>query len=83
MNIYNVFPFSGDVFRKNQERLKMDEIPCPICGRAVSKPYKHTVTIVRGGDWARSVAEETNESDPGYMGVWGVGPNCHKKYLMK
>jgi hypothetical protein len=82
MNIYDVPPFSGEKFNENQNRLKDDETPCAICGKAVKYPYKHSATVVGGGDWARNEVEAADESDPGYMGVWGIGPDCHRKHLM-
>lgn len=82
LNIYSVLPFSGPKFHENEKRLKDGEQPCAICGKAVSTPYKHSATVVGGGDWARTEAEAANESDSGYMGVWGIGPDCHKKYLV-
>lgn len=83
-NIYSVPPFSGANYRKNERKLKDGETPCAICGKAVAYPYAHPVTVVGGGgDWARTEEEEVNESDPGYMGVWGIGPDCHKKFLVK
>lgn len=83
MNIYTILPFSGPRFRQNEKKLKTGETPCAICGRAVVKPYKNPVVVVGGGDWARTEAEENNESDSGYMGVWGIGQDCHKKFLVK
>lgn len=81
MNTYKVAPFSGPRFRENERKLKEGETPCAICGKYVSRPYLHPVTVVAGGDWARTEAEEGDSADPGYMGVWGIGPDCHRKHL--
>ena len=83
LNRYSVPPFSGAKFRENEKNLKDGETPCAICGKAVSHPFAYPVVVVGGGDWAQTEAEEANESDPGYMGVWGVGPDCHRKHLIK
>lgn len=84
INRYSVSPFSGANYRKNEKKLKDGETPCAICGKAVVWPFKHSVVVVDGGsDWAESEAEAQNEADPGYMGVWGIGPACHRKYLIK
>lgn len=80
MNTYTVAPFSGARYRENQARLEQGEQPCAICGKAVSFPYEHSATVVAGGDWARTQDEAQAEDDPGYMGVWGIGPDCHRRY---
>jgi len=67
LNQYAVLPFSGPKFNENQDKLKVGENPCAICGKAVAYPYKH-VTVVRGGAWAKTEAEAANEADAGYMG---------------
>lgn len=82
MNKYTVLPFSGPKFNANQKKLK-DETPCAICGKAVKFPYQHSAVVVGGGDWAVDEKEAADESDAGYMGVWGIGPDCHRKYLVK
>ncbi len=81
MNIYDVAPFSGAKFNENQNKLKNGETPCAICGKAVRFPYAHSATVVGGGDWAKTNAEIADEDDPGYMGVWGIGSDCHRKHL--
>lgn len=83
LNIYSVLPFSGTRYAENFKRLKDCEYGCAICGKPVATPYKHSAAIVDGGDWARTEAEAADDSDSGYMGVWGIGPDCHKKYLVK
>lgn len=83
MNVYDVAPFSGPRFRDNEAKLMASETPCAICGKAVAKPYKHCAVVVGGGDWARTEAEEQDETAPGYMGVWGIGPDCHRKHLVR
>lgn len=83
MNRYSVLPFSGAKFNENQKRLKEGETPCAICGKPVAYPYKHEATVVGGGDWAQSEAEAQDVNDPGYMGAWGIGQDCHRKYLIK
>ena len=80
--VYSVLPFGGKTFGKNQARLKSGDVPCAICGRAVLKPYKFQAAVVGGGDWARNQTESDNTADPGYMGWWPIGPDCHKRYLV-
>ena len=83
INRYKVLPFSGARYQKNFNKLKAREYGCAICGKPVAEPYENPVVVVNGGDWASSKEEAENESDPGYMGVWGIGPECHKKHLIK
>lgn len=83
MNFYSAPPFSGDLFSENEQRLKANESPCAICGKAVKYPFRHEAVVVNGGEWATTPEQLRNESDPGYMGVWGIGPDCHRKYLVK
>lgn len=82
-NRYSVLPFTGVRFNENQNKLVDGETPCAICGKAVKAPYKHEAVVVRGGDWATTDSEAAEVDDPGYMGVWGIGPDCHRKYLVK
>lgn len=83
LNQYKVLPFSATNYQKNFSNLNATEYGCAICGKSISQPYEHEVAIVGGGDWAKTQEEVENESDPGYMGVWGIGPDCHKKHLIK
>lgn len=83
LNRYKVAPFSADSYKKNFAKLGETEYGCAICGRPVAMPYEHSVTIVHGGAWAATQEEASNESDPGYMGVWGIGPECHRRHLIK
>lgn len=83
LNRYSVLPFSGARFNENQNKLRDGETPCAICGKAVNTPYTHEAVVVGGGDWAASDSEASDVDDPGYMGVWGIGPDCHRKYLVK
>lgn len=77
---YSVPPFSGENYGANERRLKSGETPCAICGKAVKHPFAHPVVVVDGGaDWARSEAAEADDSTPGYLGVFGIGPDCHRK----
>ena len=83
MNIYSVRPFSGLNYYKNQNSLKDGQEGCAICGKYVAQPFRHEATVVHGGQWARTEAEANYYADNGYMGVWGIGADCHKKYLVK
>ena len=83
LNIYSVLPFSGGRYEKNFARLPSGAYGCAICGKPVARPYLHSAVVVRGGDWARTINDVNDEGDPGYMGVWGIGPDCHRKHLLK
>jgi hypothetical protein len=83
MNVYNVDPFSSASYRKNSSKLGTSEYGCAICGKPVKLPYEHEATIVNGGSWATTLDEAADVSDPGHMGTWGIGPDCHKKHLLK
>lgn len=79
---YSVLPFSAPNYKKNFSKLKPLEYGCAICGKPVAYPYERPVVVVHGGDWAQTPEEEADTGNPGYMGVWGVGPDCHRKYLV-
>ena len=84
LNQYKVAPFSSASYEKNFAKLGATEYGCAICGKPVKFPYEHEATIVGGGGtWAESPEEANNVDDPGFMGVWGIGPDCHKKHLVK
>lgn len=83
MNTYDIPPFSGPKYRENERKVPDGDVPCAICGKAVIKPWKFTAVVVNGGDWARTEAEEKNETDPGYMGSWPIGAACHRKHLVR
>lgn len=78
---YSVPPFSGKDYGKKSERCKDDETPCAICGRGVKDPWPHTAAVVRGGGaWGD---EKSDQNDPGWMGLWPIGNDCHRKYVIK
>jgi len=83
INRYKVLPFSCPSYHKNFAKLASHEYGCAICGKPVAYPYAHPAVVVNGGDWASMPEEEANESDSGYMGVWGIGPDCHQKHFIK
>jgi len=58
-----------------------DELECAICGRAVKTPVQHYAVVIGGGsEWGD---ESSDENDPGYMGCWAIGSDCHRKYKVK
>ena len=76
-SIYRVAPFS--LWKKKVRGITGCE--CAICGRQVRVPFKHTAIVIDGGArWA--ITETIDTSDPGYMGEYPIGPDCHKKYLL-
>lgn len=88
--IYKVLPFSGPKYSKNQEKYDNDNGTedqvhlCAICGKPVKYPYEFQACVVQGGDWARTMDEIENkdESDAGWMGLFGIGPDCHRKNVL-
>jgi len=80
-NSYTVPPFSGARYKVNAERAGYLD-PCCICGRAVKdrSKAKYAVVIDGGVAWGDDQSDTTN---PGYMGCWLVGPDCHRKFLTK
>ncbi len=83
LNQYKVLPFSGPRYAENAKKLTNEEQGCAICGKPVRLPLVHTAVVVNGGDWAKTPEEAADDADPGYMGVWGIGPDCHRKHLIK
>jgi hypothetical protein len=53
-------------------------------GDAMSN-WPHVAEVVNGGfDWGDGSGKGINSmSDPGYMGAWPVGNDCHRKYAIK
>lgn len=83
MTKYTVPPFSGKDYYKNEKRVKSPKWPCAICGRPVDteKEDGHWAVVVNGGSQWGDDSSDTN--DPGYMGSFPVGNDCHRKYKMK
>ncbi len=76
---YSVAPFS--LWKDSNHVRGITGRECAICGKQVREPFKHTAVVVDGGvQWAD--AEDADPSDPGYMGEYPVGPDCHKKYRL-
>ncbi len=84
MNRYRVAPFSGPKYQKNFSSLRNNEQGCAICGKPLAQPYQHAAAVVHGGsDWASSESEANDIGDPGHMGTWWIGPDCHRKHLIR
>jgi len=82
---YSVQPFSLWTDKTRSKDIE-GSTPCAICGRPVKDDNQKAtwVTVVNGGDdWAKNEYEANNVNDDGFMGGWPVGPDCHKKYLIK
>lgn len=82
---YSVKPFSLWTEKTNAGGTETSQ-PCAICGKQVKLDNKNAVwvTVVDGGDrWAANDQEANEDCDPGFMGGWPVGSDCHKKYLVK
>jgi len=75
---YTVAPFSGPDYQKRSARCPDDAAPCAICGKAIKGEWPHTAIVIEGG--AAWGDESSDENDPGHMGAFPVGRDCHKKY---
>lgn len=79
---YKIPPFSGKNYHKNSCITPGGTVPCAICGKPIKDGMaKHHAVVTGGGaSWgdAKSV-----ENDAGYMGMWPVGNDCHRKYVVK
>lgn len=75
MSTYKVTPFSGKNYHENAQGASD---PCCICGKHVKAP-KHWACVIDGG---AAWGDETSESDPGHMGWYPVGPDCHRKHVV-
>jgi len=54
---------------------------CAICGHAVSGPVLYEACVIDGGTaWGDDAADET---DPGYMGVFPIGSDCHRRFAIR
>jgi hypothetical protein len=79
---YAQAPFSGKGWHGNHS----DEPMCGICGRVVKggtfdDGWTLWGVVVNGGaSWGD---ERSDESDPGYMGWFPIGRDCHKRHLIK
>lgn len=70
-------PYSKQ-YEKNLDRLKMNETPCAICGKAAGVPNPY----VRTWEGAYIVTEdEAKTLNPnGDTGNWPIGPDCLKRH---
>ncbi len=76
---YSVPPFSLWKDSKSLVR-RITGRECGICGKQVREPFKHMAAVIDGGArWARP-GQEVDRFAPGYMGLYPIGPDCHKKY---
>ena len=76
---YEVKPFSGKNYAKNSSLSPGQTSPCAICGKSIKHPWPHQAIVINGGsNWGDL---NSDENDPGYMGCWPIGNNCHKKYV--
>jgi len=76
---YTVRPFSGKKYTHNADRVGPGEPPCAICGKGIKNIDKaHAVCVVDGGASWGDV--DSDPYDDGYMGLFFVGPSCHRKH---
>lgn len=77
---YIVNPFSGKNYHRNESRCPDPMLPCGICGKPIDpQKAKHWAVVIDGG--ARWGDMKSDMEDPGYMGEWPIGNDCHKKYV--
>lgn len=59
------------------------DLQCVICGKKMTPQQvrHHALLASGGGGWGRP--EDDDESDPGFMGWFPVGSECHRKYLKR
>jgi len=75
---YTVPPFSQ---KTREHNVLDDEFECGICGRSVKTPIQHEGIVINAGtDWGD---DSSDQNDPGYMGCWAIGSDCHRKYKVK
>jgi hypothetical protein len=75
---YQISPFSSPNYQKNASKVRDGATPCAICGRGVNEPWPFTAIVVDGG--AHWGTDNDPTDDPGYMGCWPIGADCHRRY---
>lgn len=82
MATYSVRPFSGKNYARNSDTYEEGSTPCAICGKPVVGEWKHTAIVIDGGaNWGDESSSDTG--DGGYMGCFPIGPDCHRRYVVK
>jgi hypothetical protein len=67
---------------KRVETVPNNQEACCVCGKKVM-PYKaEWATVVDGGKRFAMRGEEIDDRDPGYMGMFPVGPDCARKLVL-
>lgn len=76
--MYTVAPFSQPMQRRD-DGLPSGCLPCGICRRPVREASaRHWAVIVDGGAaWGDA---SSDADDPGYMGEYPIGSDCHRKF---
>lgn len=75
----SVRPFSGPNYRENEKRCGKHQ-PCAICGRAIENTVTAVYLDIIDGGSAFATPGTADESDPGYMGSYPIGPNCYHRH---
>lgn len=73
--------FGTDDDRQQANRARAQERglePCTTCGRGVKPGSGWLVEVVDGGGQIAHPDHKADTSDPGYMGMWVLGPECGK-----
>jgi hypothetical protein len=77
---YDVAPFSGKNYARNEKRCGEGEEPCAICGKPVRGERFIAVVVSGGAEWGDV---NSDSRDPGYMGVHPIGSDCHRKHVVR
>ncbi len=73
--------------QQNKARMESNEAraaakglePCSVCGRGVAEGRGWWAEVVDGGASIARADFEADNKDPGYMGMWRLGPECAKR----
>lgn len=80
INLYSVLPFSQR--KMGRKTNQSDGLHCAICGQKVKEPVQHWAVVTDGGArWGNKIDVEQGSQNHGFMGMFAIGPNCHKKYF--
>jgi len=82
---YSVLPFSHPSYDKNAGKVPVSDpgceawMSCGICGLPTKVSVETWGVVINGGaDWG----DENSPEDGGHMGVFPIGPGCHRRYRL-
>ena len=75
-----VNPFSGSRYHEWSRSQPAGTMPCVLCGKPVRLDQGPPMAeVFRGGAFVMAEGPDPDESDPGYMGWFPVGPDCLRR----